>query len=122
MRARRQNRTFVVLALGMTVLAISSLTHVPRGIGPGSGRLATPHPGVGVKNFDSRWIPVAPRDGDILKTLRDLRLETSTMWFRVDCSEQIYNRDEIELIHEGGVVWVAAGQPKPTAPPAQCRE
>ncbi|MEL7370736.1 MAG: hypothetical protein AAFN74_17585 [Myxococcota bacterium] len=61
-------------------------------------------------------------DANIIETLRKLRLETSTMWFRIDCSNQVYQRNEIEQIFDGGTVWVAAGQPKPSAPPAACLE
>ena len=109
-------------AIAFVGVGVASLMRVPTGIGPGPDTGVEPHAGVAVKDFDSRWIPVAPRDKEILRTLRELRLETSTMWFRIDCDGPIYERHEIELIYEGGTVWVAAGQPRPTAPPLACLE
>ena len=119
MRARR-NRTLILLALGFVAFGAYNGLHVPRGIGAGAGTDRAPHPGIAVKSFDSRWIPVTLQNRNILQTLRELRLETSTMWFRIDCSDRVYDQTEIELVFEGGTVWVAAGEPKPIAPPARC--
>lgn len=121
MSARRSQTATLAAAL-FVALGASSALRVPTGIGPGSDSSVDPHPGFAVKNFDSRWIPVTPRDREILRTLRELRLETSTMWFRIDCNGPIYERNEIELVYEGGTVWVAAGQPRPSAPPVVCLE
>ena len=115
-----RSRTRSLLAVGFAITAAWATWRVPRGIGPGPDRLVRPHPGVAVRSFDSRWIPVTTRSADILQTLRDLRLQTSTMWFRLDCSDRVYDRNEINLVFEGGTVWVAAGHPKPIDPPARC--
>ncbi|MEM7679341.1 MAG: hypothetical protein AAF449_25490 [Myxococcota bacterium] len=112
----------MLLALTLAFIALSSAAHVPKGIGPGREERMNPDPGIAVKSFDSRWVPVNIPGADIMLTLRKLRLETSTMWFRIDCSDQVYERNEIEQLFEGGTVWVAAGQPKPSAPPATCLE
>ncbi|MEO1335695.1 MAG: hypothetical protein AAFV29_08620 [Myxococcota bacterium] len=112
----------MMLAVTLVFIALSSAMHVPRGIGPGRDERLRSHPGFAVKSFDSRWVPVNIPDANIIETLRKLRLETSTMWFRIDCSNQVYQRNEIEQIFDGGTVWVAAGQPKPSAPPAACLE
>lgn len=119
---RRRNPALVTIALAVFAVGVVTAFEVPRGIGPGSRELARAHPGVAVKTFDSRWIPVTLQHADILEALRELRLETSTMWFRVDCSDFVYERHEIATIFQGGTVWVAAGHPKPTAPPARCLE
>ncbi len=118
---RRRNQTSLsFLAPVFVGIAVWAGLAIPRGVGPGPQNGRPPHPGVAVKRFDARWIPVTTRNRDILQTLRELRLETSTMWFRIDCSDQVYDRSEIELVFQGGTVWVAAGQPRPTAPPARC--
>ena len=119
---RNRSRSLSTVAAALVGIGALSALRVPSGIGPGREQTSTPHPGFAVKSFDSRWIPVTTRNRKILQTLRDLRLETSTMWFRIDCSEHVYDESEIELVFQGGTVWVAAGQPKPSAPPVRCLE
>ena len=119
---RKRNQPFRVAALGLFGVVVWAAMRVPSGIGPGPDELPTPHLGIAVKTFDSRWIPVNLPHPDILEALRELRLETSTMWFRIDCGDSVYDRRQIGLVYQGGTVWVAAGHPKPTAPPAACLE